>query len=376
MDMQHFGNLKKKAKIDFFAPIVDIDPVLSINGTPFGTLGNFSVITGRAKARKTFATTLITACAVLGKSEGAIKANFPKEKKKILYFDTEQSTMHVQLVASRIRKMVGDENVDCIEMYQMREFDSRTNREFIMGVIDSSSEKVGLVIIDGIRDLMVDFNNVTETALVMDFLKMLTKKYHIHVVTVIHQNKGSDLIRGHLGTELVNKAETVAEVKLQGHDKSRSVFQPMHTKNSEFQGFLFYVNEDGIPIIDNQAMPTVEQKSSIKQAPGDYSTSIHYRILDKLDDETAYDRKTITNKLKEAIKDVTGTDYGQTKRAEFLTYYVEEGYLNTSGTPGSKTVRYHVNTNPVDTEAMELTDESDALEVEPEEKEEYAKYGF
>ncbi len=36
-----------------------------------------------------------------------------------------------------------------------------------------------------------------------------TELHNIHICTVIHENYGSAKARGHIGTELANKAETV-----------------------------------------------------------------------------------------------------------------------------------------------------------------------
>ena len=47
-----------------------------------------------------------------------------------------------------------------------------------------------------------------------------TDDRQIHIHTILHQNKGDENARGHIGTELNNKAETVLLVE---KDKSNGI---------------------------------------------------------------------------------------------------------------------------------------------------------
>ena len=67
----------------------------------------------------------------------------------------------------------------------------------------------GLVIIDGIRDLMLDINNPSESVHIINKLMQWSSRYDLHIHCVLHLNKGDDNVRGHIGTELSNKAELV-----------------------------------------------------------------------------------------------------------------------------------------------------------------------
>lgn len=71
---------------------------------------------------------------------------------------------------------------------------------------------VGLVIIDGVRDPMYDINCAKESTDLIDKLMEWTDKFQIHIHTVLHPNKSDDNARGHVGTELNNKAETVLKI--------------------------------------------------------------------------------------------------------------------------------------------------------------------
>ena len=72
-----------------------------------------------------------------------------------------------------------------------------------------NTPEIGLVIIDGIRDMVYDINSPSESTRIISKLMQWTDDRQIHIHTILHQNKGDENARGHIGTELNNKAETV-----------------------------------------------------------------------------------------------------------------------------------------------------------------------
>lgn len=70
----------------------------------FGSLGNFSLILGKAKSKKTFLATLL-ATSVYKDESNPFKAILPKDKNRVIYIDTEQSKEDVILLAKRIKNV-------------------------------------------------------------------------------------------------------------------------------------------------------------------------------------------------------------------------------------------------------------------------------
>lgn len=139
------------------------------------------------------------------------RAHLPEGKRKILYVDTEQSRFHCHNVLERILRLAGlptttdSENLDFI---CLREYSPAIR----IGVIDYALRQrkgYGLVIIDGIRDLMLDINSTGESVEVINKMMEWSSKYDLHIHCVLHLNKGDNNVRGHIGTEMSNKAETV-----------------------------------------------------------------------------------------------------------------------------------------------------------------------
>lgn len=185
--------------------------ILWVGDCTIATFGNFSASTGKAKSKKTFNITAMVAAAVNNSTVLKYRASLPDGKRKILYFDTEQSRFHCHNVIERIYRLAGlslTKEDKRIKFYGLREF-TPTLRIALIDYALRTFEGVGLVIIDGLRDLMYDINNAKESTDVMTMLMAWTSKYNLHIHCVLHLNKNDNNTRGHIGTELENKAETV-----------------------------------------------------------------------------------------------------------------------------------------------------------------------
>jgi hypothetical protein len=210
--------------------------------------------------------------------------------------------------------------------------------EVIYEVVKNSTD-VGLVVIDGIRDLVSSINSEEEATKIADFLLQMTAQKNIHVITVLHQNKGSETIRGHIGSELQNKAETVAVVSRDKDSKDCSTFKADVTRNEEFDGFQFYINEDGLPVIDGEVVVN-KTKSATKATPDEIDVESHNEIIAQLNQTKNYSREELKKSLQAIIKAIVGQHFGEKKVDSFIKYYVENELLVKEGTDGTRNVRY------------------------------------
>lgn len=227
--------------------------MLSIGTSTIGTLGNFSASTGKAKSKKTFNLSAIVAAALSGKEVLRYKARLPAGKKHILYVDTEQSSFHCHKVLERILKLAGlPDHQECrnLDFIMLREF-SPNLRKQIIDLALSYKQNLGLVIIDGIRDLMYDINSPTESVELINLLMKWSAHYNIHIHTVLHLNKGDENTRGHIGTELNNKAETVLKISKAIDNPNISEVHAMHIRDREFEPFAFCIDDNALPVLVN-----------------------------------------------------------------------------------------------------------------------------
>ena len=222
--------------------------ILWVNGSTIGTLGNFSASTGKAKSKKTFNISAIVAAALKNDEVLKYSAYLPPNKRKILYVDTEQS-YHCHKVMERILRLAGlptDKDVDDFVFIVLRE-QTPDKRKQIIGYMLENMPDVGLLIIDGIRDLMYDINSPSESTDLINLLMRWSSGYNLHIHTVLHLNKGDDNTRGHIGTELNNKAETVLQITKSTQDGNISEVKAMHIRDREFDPFAFRINDNALP---------------------------------------------------------------------------------------------------------------------------------
>lgn len=265
--------------------------ILWVGDCTIATFGNFSASTGKAKSKKTFNISAMVAASMKNGTVLNYRATLPEGKRKIFYFDTEQSRYHCHKVLGRILKLSGqpvDQDNDIITFVGLREYTPSLRLSLIDYALRKSSG-YGLVIIDGLRDLMYDINNAKEATDVITMLMAWTSLYNLHIHCVLHLNKNDNNTRGHIGTELENKAETVLVISKNKQTPHVSEVKPMHMRDKEFASFAFHIDENSMPVLEDGYHVTVVKK---KEEPlTSLSDDVHKEVLGKLFEEkkpTAY----------------------------------------------------------------------------------------
>lgn len=245
---------------------------------PLGTLGNFSLIIGKAKSKKSFFIGyLISAILNTNNSQlNHLQSRLPKKKAGVLYFDTEQGKYHVQLALKRICKQSNIPNPKDLKMYGLRSLKPTERLSLIEYAIKKDND-IGFVVIDGIKDLITSINSEEEATLIASKLLRWTEERNIHIVCVLHQNKGDNNARGHLGSELVHKAETVISVTKSQDDKRISVVEAEMCRNEEPDVFAFEII-DGLPV----QVENYEERSKTKKKKYDVLDIPHHQMYQLL----------------------------------------------------------------------------------------------
>ena len=260
--------------------------VLMVDDTVIGTLGNFSASIGKAKSKKTFNVSAIVASALSGSTVLHYRSTFPKNKQKILYIDTEQGRYHCQQVLKRILRLADlpeYKNPDNLIMLALRKFSPKLRLAIVEQAIGTIPD-LGLVIIDGIRDFLYDINSPGESTDIISKFMQWTDDRQIHIHTVLHQNKNDEHARGHIGTELNNKAETIMQIEVDKEDKTISVVEAVHIRDREFEPFAFRINEEALPELVELYLPKEKKIGRPTKEPFDpykeISESVHRAALD------------------------------------------------------------------------------------------------
>ena len=295
--------------------------ILRVDDSIVGTLGNFSASTGKAKSKKTFNVSAIVASALCNEKILNYSVSLPESKRKILYADTEQSKFHCQKVLERILKLSGfpiDKQPETLEFLSLRKYCPKIR----LGIIEEAinhSENLGLVIIDGIRDLAYDINSPSEATDLITKLMQWSDERQIHIHTVLHLNKGDDNTRGHLGTELNNKAETVLQITKDEFDKEISSVTAMYIRDIDFEPFAFRINNDCLP----EPVDDYRPKQAVSQKGFDYEEVPevkHREALENLFSEAEQvSYKSLIEKLQKSYA-AAGYSFGTNKAKQLKTF--------------------------------------------------------
>lgn len=292
-----------------------------------GSLGDFSLVIGKAKSKKTFCISMFLAS--MGKNgliQDRFKGNLPPNKNRVIFFDTEQSEYYVQKVFHRVCKSIGS-TPENFEAYCLRKYNP-TERLDIIDLAIKITPDLGFVAIDGIRDLVTSINDEEEATKIASHLLKWTQEKQIHIVTVLHQNKGDLNARGHLGTELVNKAQTVLSVSLDPMDKNISVVEAEFCRDREPETFAFMVNKEGQPEVITEWKPAPPQTGGRpkKSSPDEVDLKIHWDTLSEIFRDLPQPNGS---DLKHCLNTIF--DIGTNKAGEYLTYYEKEGWIKREG---------------------------------------------
>ena len=213
-----------------------IDIVINQQSYIFGTLGNFSLVQGKAKSRKSYFISSL-ASAGLSKQDVASTLRGYIDDKCVVYIDTEQGDYHAQRVKKRILQMAGlptNVNNDRLRYFKFRSLDSNKERLKFVEFVIQTINNIGLLIIDGIADIASKgVNDEEEATLIASSLLKWSAQHNCHITIVLHENKHDRNAKGHLGAYLVQKAETTFSAKKSERSKDITEISAEYTRNAE-----------------------------------------------------------------------------------------------------------------------------------------------
>jgi len=273
-------------------------PLISMGEIPLFSQGNISCITGAAKTRKSFLTCLFAA-----------QFLYDNDNESVIIIDTEQAKFNTRKTVERIHKKLGwdtDKKNERLKVYTLRECSTPDRKKFAEIIINN--EAASLIFIDGIRDLIFDINSQPESVEIVDLLMKLSSQRNCHICTILHINKNNDNVRGHIGTELTNKCETVLTVEKCNDNERRndtSVVKPKQCKNLDFEDFYFRINDEDLPEFCDP-LPITKKTDNLREWFNEIlptSVNLQYtELCEKIKVVSGKGKSTAENYIKEAVK--------------------------------------------------------------------------
>ena len=295
-----------------------------------GTLGNFSLITGKAKSGKSFFINIAVSTASTNDSIfDRFKSNLPLEQNEVLYFDTEQSKYHVQKAVKSICQQIKVDVPTNLHTYHLRSQPPKKRLEIIEALINSNN-KIGFVVIDGIKDLVTSVNDEDQASNIASKLLKWSEEHNIHIVTVLHQNPSNPKARGHLGTELVNKAETVLSVT---KDNDIFIVESTESRNKPSESFAFEITND---------LPVIIEKYKVKKKVSDNGilddSELHRILSDAFTIEGNFLYKKLIDQLRLSYKKLQNKTIGYNKAVDLIKRAKFNGFLHQETDKGPYTL--------------------------------------
>ena len=260
--------------------------MLEYNGVPFSTIGGIQALSGQKKNGKTFVIAQLIA-AILGGDCERTRHFLPGlrvpertleylgHEPRVLWVDTEMEKLNSAKVLRRIHWLCNwptDQPNERFNVLWLREVTDlkdenghtiqKANQkrwQLIRQAIDILNPDA--VFIDGIRDIIGDFNNNDESASLVGELMALATQKGICIWNVLHMNPrpsndDESKMRGHLGTELGNKVtDTLVSFKKKDSSSGRVLFtvKQQDARGKDMDDWQFEVTDDagalGVPRI-------------------------------------------------------------------------------------------------------------------------------
>ena len=237
--------LLQQAELDLSIDIPSPPPVLFQGDKVMISKGDFSVVVGAAKSRKTFCVSAMVGAYLC--ADEYMNMSSPNDAGNVLWIDTEQSIYHAARVARRVCRIAGlptNQKTERFRMLCFREYTPDKRRELTDKAI--RLYRPALVVVDGAADLILDVNDSSESAKLATMFMDITKELDNHIITVLHTNPGGDKPRGHLGTNFLNKAQALFIVRADGDISTVSVER---CRDIAVDDFAFAVNKEGLPVL-------------------------------------------------------------------------------------------------------------------------------
>ncbi len=342
-DLRKLKNLSKITTVDVNKPISYPPYFMAIGGIDVTSFGNFSLLLGKPKSRKTFLAGLLCSVFINQTStiEGIFSINKAHKIRAVVYIDTEQSIFHSQKVLDRIKKKSGLKNLKNFRFHNLRPYNTSVRLAFLEYVLQNVHPNT-VVIVDGLRDFVSSINDEQEAINLSNILLEATHKRNIHVIGILHENKYNNAARGHLGTELVNKAELVFSVSKKGEF---STVKSEFSRGLDFEPFHFKIDDNELPIITKN----IETKSSQqKKDPTDVDSDSHEKVIREVHNLLRQNpkRNELIKGLKSAIKKHV-EDVGNNLTGDYLNYYLDSGLIKKVGADRSPKSYYTVSDSAI-----------------------------
>lgn len=242
--MANYSALLQKSRINNETVVKDDLLYFVIDNNVIGSSGNFITFTGLPKSSKSTFICAFIASAISGRSVYDFNVlRYPHlNKRRVALFDTEQSPYDFQNKAKLIKRLslLTDIYKD-LDVFSVIEYDAIVILNMINTYLKENSD-VAILIIDGILDLIDNFNDERQAKRLIKIIRRWAKKHEILIVTVLHLGKKDNMALGHIGSASSRYCQSELEV-IKNKDSTFTLQPRMLRSAGNFNPINIYYSE-------------------------------------------------------------------------------------------------------------------------------------
>ena len=323
------------------------------NGVGFSPIGGIQAISGQKKNGKTFVLAQLMAAALGSGNERVVQylgtlqtradtISWLGHEPKVLYCDTEMEQLNTAKVLRRVHWLCGwdmkipSDRFAVLWLREVPKSETQSSNLERWRLIKNAIEQItpDIVFIDGLRDLVNDFNDNKESSAIVGEMMSIASQRNICIWNVLHMNPrpsndDESKMRGHLGTELGNKvSDTFVSIKKKDAGTGQVTFtvKQLDARGKDVDDWKFEIVDDvgglGIPKLISSGSTTTQKKEVQCDSAEDILKWIN-------DGKERYNWPMDRKSIKELVfKEIGGVKKGERQQADLIAaidlgYFVE-----------------------------------------------------
>lgn len=324
---------QKRLKEAKARPVIFSPPIVLHLGKQVVYPNTINVIQGQAGVHKSRVAELI--CSTLLKRPDCLNelAGFEastERKFTVCVVDTERNlNEQLPFALQSIQTKAGfriDEHPDVFDYISLMDVPRKDRFEALMEYLDhvrASFKTHIFIVLDVLTDCCQDFNRSDGSMELIDHLNMAINQFDVTFLCLIHENPGHTKARGHLGTELTNKASCVMQVGYEqdatGKDTDLIRVKFLKCRNTKRHDPFYLKYCDlfkGLVLADEAEVSQLSEQRKAKAMPTEVADKVEEYLLEEpmksgdlieiLMKDFDASQRTIEQRLKQIIEGDTG----------------------------------------------------------------------
>lgn len=319
---EELSSLLHTRKYDPAKPPPEEQIIFSIEGKNIGSIQNFVTITGMQKSGKTTFLTAMIASALTGQIMLGMQFYLPEGSRRVVYFDTEQGDYDFHRTMERVKSFCNaDKLPPLLDGYNLREDEPKVILWLVEKYLDLHPD-CGMVVIDGILDMIESYNDESESKKLINALKRITKARNVLALLTLHIGKTTANTLGHLGAMADRAAQSVLHVE-KNKETNTFVLRADYLRSAEdFTPIETYFNKNNHTWEQTTYNPEPEKIKHKQPKPYDYEKQQHQINISRI---FSFSENVSYRQLVQDIQELYGVGTNWAK--ECVTYFVKESLI-------------------------------------------------